>query len=59
MTALDLFPDHTSATTQVMFTNFGTKEELACLSHLKMMRAAGINAEIYPDSVLTEWQKVE
>ncbi|MEP7170256.1 MAG: histidine--tRNA ligase [Bacteroidota bacterium] len=40
-----------SSTTQVMFVNFGKEEEKYCLKLLQQVRAAGINAEIYPDSV--------
>lgn len=47
--ALDRFPGHKSATTQVMFVNFGEKEELFCLGLASMLRGEGISAEIYPD----------
>jgi histidyl-tRNA synthetase len=39
-----------SSTTQVMFVNFGTEEEKYCLKLLLQVRAAGINAEIYPET---------
>jgi histidyl-tRNA synthetase len=39
-----------TSTTQVMFVNFGKEEEKYCLKLLHQVRAAGINAEIYPDS---------
>lgn len=39
-----------SSSTQVMFVNFGKEEEKYCLKLLQQVRAAGINAEIYPDS---------
>jgi histidyl-tRNA synthetase len=39
-----------SSTTQVMFVNFGKEEEKYCLKLLQQVRAAGINAEIYPDA---------
>jgi histidyl-tRNA synthetase len=39
-----------SSTTQVMFVNFGKEEEKYCLTLLQQVRAAGINAEIYPDA---------
>ena len=39
-----------SSTTQVMFVNFGKEEEKYCLKLLQQVRAAGINAEIYPDT---------
>jgi histidyl-tRNA synthetase len=45
---LNLFPEFTSETTQVLFTNFGEKEVDYCLPLLKELREKGINAEIYP-----------
>lgn len=47
---LDLFPEASLQTTQVMFVNFGEKEEKYCLSILSDLRKAGIRAEIYPDN---------
>lgn len=47
---LNLFPETTSETTQLLFVNFGEKEANYCLQLLKKVRAAGINAEIYPSS---------
>lgn len=45
-----LFPDFKGATTQVMFVNFGEKEEAYCLPLVAKLRTAGINTEIYPES---------
>jgi len=45
----DLFPKEMAQTTQLMFVNFGEKEEKHCLPILKKVRAAGISAELYPD----------
>lgn len=39
-----------SASTQVMFVNFGKEEEKYCLQLIKKVRDAGINAEIYPEA---------
>ncbi len=50
MNQLDLFPKDANTTTQVLFVNFGSQEELFCLPILKTLRANGINAEIYPDA---------
>lgn len=50
MNQLDLFPKDSSATTQVLFVNFGAREELYCLPILKALREQGINAEIFPDA---------
>lgn len=50
MQQLDLFPhkDNT-ATTRLLFVNFGEQEERYCLPWLKKLRTAGINTEIYPE----------
>lgn len=50
MNQLDLFPKDTTATTQILFVNFGNQEEKYCLPLLKQLRANGINAEIYPEA---------
>lgn len=50
MQQLDLFPKDQTATTQILFANFGEKEERHCLPLLKQLRSAGINAEIYPEA---------
>ena len=49
MSQLDLFPKEAIATTQVLFVNFGEKEQLYCLSILSELRTAGISCEMYPD----------
>ncbi len=50
MQQLDLFPKDNMTTTQILFVNFGEKEEKYCLPLLKQLRAAGINTEIYPEA---------
>jgi len=45
---LDLFGAAVEETTQVLFINFGNSEAMHCLGLLKELRAAGINAELYP-----------
>ena len=50
LNALDLYPKDSLQTTQVLFINFGEKETAYCLPVLSQVRAAGIRAEIYPDS---------
>lgn len=47
---LNLFPDTISASTQVLFLNFGTAEAQFCLSAIDKLRAQGIASELYPDS---------
>jgi histidyl-tRNA synthetase len=50
MLQLDLFPQNSAATTQVLFTNFGEAEELYSLKLVQKIREAGINAELFPES---------
>jgi len=50
MSQLELFPREAIAATQVMFVNFGEREERFCLPLLSKLRAAGISGEIYPDA---------
>lgn len=47
----DLYPEFKGDSTQVLFINFGEKEETYCLPLLYQLRDANINAEIYPDAV--------
>ncbi len=48
---LDLYPKSETASTQVIFLNFGAKEAFYSLKCMKTLRTAGIACEIYPDSV--------
>ncbi len=48
---LNRFPENVINNVKLMFVNFGAKEEKYCLSVLQKLRNAGINAEIYSDSV--------
>jgi len=50
LNALDLYPKDSLQTTQVLFINFGEKETAYCLPIVAKVRAAGIRAEIFPDS---------
>ena len=50
MSQLDLFPKDATTTTQVLFVNFGQKEQLYCLPILAELRSAGISCEMYPDA---------
>jgi len=50
MEELELFPESASASTQVLFINFGDKEAAYCLNLLYQLRAAGIRTELYPDA---------
>lgn len=48
---LDLYPKEAMIRTKVLFVNFGEAEADYCLKVLQQVRAAGISAEIFPDSV--------
>ncbi len=52
---LNLFPEQISASTTLMFTNFGQKEVKKCLEYAKALRQKGIKTEIYPEE--TKLQK--
>ena len=47
---LDLYPKETVNATRLLFVNFGEAEAAYVLPILAQVRAAGIRAEIYPDS---------
>ena len=49
MQQLNLFPEDNKATTQILFVNFGAKEERYCLPLMQQLRAAAIHTEFYPD----------
>lgn len=51
MNQLELFPKADGAKTRAMFVNFGGEDELYALRILKEVRQAGVNAELFPDSV--------
>ena len=50
MEQMDLYPKESSATTLLLFVNFGEKEQAWCLPVIKKLRAAGISTEIYPQA---------
>ena len=47
---LDLYPKDALRTTQLLFVNFGEKEEAYLLPLVAQVRAAGIRTELYPES---------
>lgn len=46
---LNLYPENSMQQTQVLFVNFGEKEENCILPLLMQLRKAGIRSEIYPE----------
>lgn len=49
MTQLELFPKEIGIATEVLFTNFGPREELYVLPMVSKLRNLGVMCEIYPD----------
>jgi len=47
---LELYPEDSLQTTQLLFVNFGQKEEIYLLPIIKEVRNAGIRVELYPES---------
>ena len=47
---LDLYPEGSLKTTQLLFVNFGQKEEIYLLPLIAKVRKAGIRTELYPES---------
>ncbi|MDR1980795.1 MAG: histidine--tRNA ligase [Tannerellaceae bacterium] len=47
---LELYPAGSLSTTQLLFVNFGSKEEEYVLPLLAKIRAAGIRTELYPEA---------
>jgi len=50
MTQLNKFEKAKSATTKIMFTNFGKSEEKYCLPLVAQLRAHGVSTEIFPEA---------
>lgn len=53
MQELNLFPDsvNNASSTSILLANFGEAELMHCLGLASNLRAEGINAEVYPDTV--------
>lgn len=47
---LGLFPKTVSATTKVLFLNFGEKEAMYAMQAISELRTQGVSAELYPDN---------
>lgn len=58
MMDLNLFPDQSGETTQLLFINFGAKEEAYCLPLVEKARLCGLNTEIFPDPVKMKKQMI-
>ncbi len=50
LTQLNLFPENLSHSTDLMFVNFGEKEESFILPLVTKLRDSGISCEIYPEA---------
>ena len=50
LNALDLYPKDSLTTSRVLFINFGERETAYSMPIVAKVRAAGIRAELYPDS---------
>lgn len=50
MEQLNLFPNETNSFTELLFINFGEKEQNYCLPIVQTLREKGISTEIYPAS---------
>ena len=48
---LDRFPKDLTASTRLLFVNFGAKEAAHCIQLARQCREAGISAEVFPDEV--------
>lgn len=49
MQTLNLFPENTTASTQVIFLNFGPAEVAYCLPFANQLRQKGVSTEVFPD----------
>jgi histidyl-tRNA synthetase len=47
---LEAFPENSILTSQILFVNFGEKEEIHCITLAAELRKVGIRTEIYPDA---------
>lgn len=50
LNALDLYPEDTERSTQVLFLNLGESESEKALELNKLLRTAGVSSELYPDT---------
>lgn len=50
MNQQDLYPQDVTATTTILFVNFGDREAAWCMKLAAQLRGQGIKAEVYPDA---------
>lgn len=50
LVGLNLFPEDADLSTKVLFTNLGEQEQICALKLLKLLRAAGVASELYPEN---------
>lgn len=50
MNQLELYPKEVTATTQILFVNFGHQESAYSIKLAAKLRSAGIKAEVFPDA---------
>lgn len=53
---LDLFPKNLSLGLEIMFVNFGEKEQNQCMKYVHQLRNEGIPCELYPSSAKMQKQ---
>lgn len=56
MNDLNIFPEQSQTSTELMIVNFGEKEALYSLKVLEEIQKSGIRTELYPDSVKVQKQ---
>ncbi len=56
MEQLQIFPEAAAKSSEVLFVNFGQKEEAICLKLAKTLRQNGISCEVYPDKAKLDKQ---
>jgi histidyl-tRNA synthetase len=56
MNELNLFPEHSTLSSKIMFVNFGRSETRVILPILKLLREKNIACELYPDAAKMQKQ---
>lgn len=56
MNELNLFPEELTQGIDLLFVNFGEKEQLACMQFAHKLRKAGVSCDIYPKSAKLQKQ---